>query len=34
VGERLELDDLPAAFERLHGGGVVGRQLITIAEAA
>jgi alcohol dehydrogenase len=34
VGERLELNDLPAAFERLHGGGVVGRQLITIAEAA
>lgn len=34
VGERLELDELPAAFERLHGGEVVGRQLVTIAEAA
>jgi alcohol dehydrogenase len=34
VGERLELSDVPGAFERLHEGAVVGRQLVTIAEAA
>lgn len=34
VGERLELNDVPGAFERLHGGSVVGRQLVTIGEAA
>ena len=34
VGERLELPDVPSAFERLHGGEVVGRQLVAIGEAA
>jgi len=32
VGERLALDELPAAFERLHAGKVVGRQLVTFKE--
>jgi len=34
VGERLDLSDVPGAFERLHSGSVVGRQLVTIGEAA
>ena len=34
VGERLEPNDVPSAFERLHRGSVVGRQLVTIGEAA
>jgi alcohol dehydrogenase len=33
VGERLTLDDVPAAMRRLHDG-VVGRQLVEIGAAA